>query len=108
VFPAAMVLILLVLQGALWFVGRSIAADAAQDGARSAAVVGGSAASGEAAARNDLAQLAGPMLSATAVSAIRSAGNVQVTVTGKAESIIPGFSLSVSATASLPTEVFRP
>jgi hypothetical protein len=108
VFPAAMLLILLVLQGALWFVSRSIASDAAQDGARSAAVVGGTAAAGAAVARNDLAQLAGPMLSVTEVSAARTMSHAEVTVTGRAESILPGFSLSVSATATEPTELFRP
>jgi len=108
VFPVAMLLVLLILQGALWFIGRSIASDAAQDGARSAAVVGGSAASGEARARADLEQLAGPVLAATSVSAVRSNGRAQVTVSGRAESILPGFSLSVSATASDPTEEFRP
>jgi TadE-like protein len=108
VFPAAMLLILLVLQGVLWFVARSIAADAAQDGARSAAVVDGTAASGASVARSDLEQLAGPMLSTTQVSALKTPSHAQVTVTGKAESILPGFSLSVGATAIEPTEMFRP
>ncbi|HAM01878.1 MAG TPA: hypothetical protein DCQ30_06570 [Acidimicrobiaceae bacterium] len=108
VFPVAMLLVLLIVQGALWFIGRSIASDAAQDGARWAAVVGGTAASGEARARADLDQLAGPVLGATSVSAARTSSRAQVTVSGRAESILPGFSLSVSATASEPTEEFRP
>lgn len=108
VFPAAILLVLLIVQGALWFLGRSIAADAAQDGARAAAVVSGTTTGGEAAARADLAQLAGPMLTATTVSGSRTASRVVVTVSGHAESILPGFSLAVSATASEPTEAFRP
>lgn len=108
VFPVAMLLILLLLQAALWFLARSVAQDAAQDGARAAALVGGSPAAGEQAAKADLAQLAGPMLSSTSVSATRSAGRAQVTVSGTAESLLPGFSLTVSASAAEPTEQFRP
>lgn len=108
VFPVAMLLVLLLLQAALWFLGRSVAQDAAQDGARAAALLGGSPAAGEQAAKADLAQLAGPMLSSTSVSATRSTGRAQVTVTGRAESLLPGFSLTVSASAAEPTEEFRP
>jgi Flp pilus assembly protein TadG len=108
VFPVAMLLILLLIQGALWFLARSVATDAAQDGARAASVIGGTEASGQQAATADLHQLAGPMLSATTVSATRSASNAQVTVTGRAESILPGFSLPISTSASDPVEVFRP
>src|SRR5581483_11698996 len=88
VFPVAMLLVLLLLQAALWFLGRSVAQDAAQDGARAAALLGGSPAAGEQAAKADLAQLAGPMLSSPSVSATRAAGRAQVTVTGRAESLL--------------------
>ena len=108
VFPVAMLVILMLLQAALWFLGRSVAQDAAQDGARTAALLGGSAAAGEQAARSDLAQLAGPTLSSTSVNATRSAGVAQVTVSGRAESLVPGFSLTVSASAAQPVEKFRP
>lgn len=108
VFPVAMLVILLVIQTALWFLARSIANDAAQDGARAAAVVGGSSSSGQTAASEDLSQLAGTMLSGTSVTAVRNGDSAQVTVTGRAESIIPGWSLWVSATAAEPIEEFRP
>jgi hypothetical protein len=108
VFPVAMLVILLLVQGALWFLGRSVAADAARDGARAAAVVGGSPAGAVAATRHDLAQLAGPMLSGTSVWATRDAGWARVTVSGRAESIFPGWSLAVSASATAPVEQFRP
>jgi Flp pilus assembly protein TadG len=107
IFPVAMLLILLLLQAALWFLGRSVATAAAQDGARAAALVGGSPATATQAARRDLAQLAGPMLGSTAVRAAEGAGRATVTVTGRAQSIIPGFSLAVTATATQPLERFR-
>ena len=103
-----MLVILLLLQAALWFLGRSVAQDAAQDGARAAALLGASPTAGEQAAKNDLAQLAGPMLSSTAVHATRSAGVAEVTVSGRAESLLPGFSITVSASSTEPVEQFRP
>lgn len=108
VFPVAMLIILLLLQTALWFLARSIASDAAQDGARAAAVVGGSASAAKTAATVDLSQLAGPMLSGASVFAARNGESAAVTVTGRAESILPGWSLSVSATATEPIEEFHP
>lgn len=108
VFPVAMLVILLVLQTAFWFLARSVAEDAAQDGARAAAVLGGGPSAGQTAAVGDLAQLAGPILSGTAVRSVRDGEYAQVTVSGRAETIVPGWSLSVSATASEPIEEFRP
>lgn len=108
VFPVVMLVILVLLQAVFWFLGRSVAFDAAQDGVRAAAVVDGSSSAGVAAAKSDLAQLAGPMLSNTTVGAIRNGNRAQVTVTGRAESIVPGWSLIVTASASLPVEIFRP
>lgn len=108
VFPVALLVILLLVQGALWFLARSVADDAARDGARAVAVVGGSPSGGVAVTTHDLGQLAGPMLTDTSVSATRSATDARVTVTGHAESIFPGWSLFVTASASEPTEQFRP
>ena len=78
VFPVAMLLVLILLQAALWFLGRSVAQDAAQDGARAAALLGGGPGAGAQAARDDLVQLAGPMLSSTSVSVTETAGRAQV------------------------------
>ena len=108
VFPVAMLLVLILLQAALWFLGRSVAQDAAQDGARAAALLGGGPGTGAQAARDDLLQLAGPMLSSASVSVTETAGRAQVRVSGVAESILPGFSLEVSASAAEPVEEFRP
>jgi len=108
VFPVAMLLVLILLQAALWFLGRSVAQDAAQDGARAAALLGGGPGAGAQAARADLVQLAGPMLSSTSVSVTEAAGRAEVRVSGVAESILPGFSLEVSASAAEPVEEFRP
>jgi Flp pilus assembly protein TadG len=107
IFPVAMLVVLLLLQAALWFLARSIANDAAQDGARAAAIVDGSPSAGRTAAANDLVQLAGSMLTRTSVTADRNGDRAQVTVVGRAESIFPGWSLTVTAVAMQPIEEFR-
>lgn len=108
VFPVALLLALLLVQGALWYLGRSVAQAAAQEGARAAAVVGGTGAGGKRVATDALAQLAGPLLGSPRVGADRLADRAVVTVTGTAESIVPGWSLTVTATAADPVERFRP
>lgn len=108
VFPVALAIVLLVLQAGLWFLARSVAIDAARDGARAVAVMGGTPGAGRAVASADLAQLAGPTLSSPSVTASRSGNRAVVTVSGQAESILPGWSLTVSATAAQPVEEFRP
>lgn len=108
VFPVALMVILLIVQAGLWFLARSTAHDAAVDGARAAAAAGASAAAGRMAASSALGQLAGPVLANPTVTAARTAQTSQVTVTGRTEAILPGLSLPVTATVSLPTESFRP
>ena len=108
VFPVALMVILLIIQAGLWFLARASARDAATDGARAAAGVGATAATGQAAARSALAQLSGPVLTDASVSASRNQITSGVTVKGRTESILPGLSLPVSATVSVPTESFRP
>jgi Flp pilus assembly protein TadG len=108
VFPVALLLVLLSIQGALWFLGRSVAMDAAQEGARAAAMVGGTSAGGQRVAARALAQLAGPLLSGASVSAARGPDRSEVTVRAAAESIVPGLALTVTARAADPVERFRP
>lgn len=108
VFPVALLLILLLLQGALWYLGRSVATDAAQQGARAAAVVGGTSAGGQRVATRTVAQLAGPLLRNVSVSADRGTDRSVVTVRGTSESILPGWGLTVTASAADPVERFRP
>ena len=108
VFPVVMLLVLLIIQGALWFLGHSIAMDCAQDGARAAAFGGGSPVAGQTAATDTLAQLSGSVLSQPRVSVAVTGGRAQVTVTGRAESILPGWALTVTATVAQPVEEFRP
>jgi len=108
IFPVAMVMILLVVQTGMWFLARAAANDAAADGARAAAVVGGSVAAGQSQAESVLGHLAGHLLVGPSVTVTRSATRAQVAITAHTESILPVFSLPVTASAAAPVEVFRP
>jgi len=108
IFPVAMVMILLVIQTGMWFLSRAAANDAAADGARAAAALGGSVAAGQSQAESVLAHLAGHLLVGPSVTVTRSATRAQVAITAHTESILPVFSLPVSASAAAPVEVFRP
>lgn len=108
VFPVALFLVLLLIQGALWYLARSVATDAAQEGARAGALIGGTSESGRRVAVRTLGQLGGPLLTDASVSAQRTADRSVVTVVGSTESIVPGWSLIVTARAADPVERFRP
>lgn len=108
VFPVALLLVLLLVQAGLWYLGRSVATAAAQEGARAAAVVGGTSGRGRQVAVQTLTQVAGALLTRTTVTASRTADRSVVSVTGWAEGIVPGWSVEVTASAADPVERFRP
>lgn len=93
------------LQAALVYHARTVALAAAADGARAAAVEGGTTGDGAAAAADFLAQAGGTdVLEQTAVTAGRSGGSATVTVTGNALTVLPGWHPHIAQTASLPVE----
>src|SRR5437588_266537 len=55
-----------------------------------------------------LHQLAGPLLRDSAVETATTAERVTVTVTGRAQAIVPGLSVSVRGSAAQPKERFAP
>ena len=108
VVPAAMMLIFLVVQACLWSHASSLVAAAADRGVQAASVDGGSLSSGVGEARAELSQDAGHEVVSPAVRAILLPGEVvEVSVSGTAESLIPGLHLQVSAVRSEPKQEFR-
>jgi len=106
--PAAMLVILLSVQICLWAHASTLAQAAANRGDESACVEGGSLTSGIAAAQLALTDTAKHVLTDTSVQASLMPGDsVQVRVTGVAESIVPGFHLSVSAVRVGAKQEFR-
>lgn len=108
VIPIVMVLLLAVVQFALWSHGVQVAQLAASEGDRTAQAFGSGSAAGLARAE---AVLRGPGsdVSAPRVTVATMAGGlVQITVSGDALSILPGISLPVSATQIGAIQEFRP
>lgn len=102
--PLLLLLIMGVIQFALWEHAEHIASAVAQQGVSVARLQDQSAAVGQSEAQSVLDQLGPSVLTGTAISATRTEEMTTVTVTGHAESIIGLFSLPVQASASGATE----
>ncbi len=98
---------MMLLQAAMYFHSRSVAASAGRHGLEATRVAAGSPGAGEAAAQQYLAQAGGP-LTGTGVAATRSDTTATVTVTGDVTSVVPGIALDVSVTVTGPVERFEP
>ncbi len=108
VLPALLVLILLVVQTALYAHARNLSQSAAQEGLRAARLRAGSAAAGQTAATAFLAATAGTLLTSPTVWAARSPTTATVTVDGHATAVVPFLTLTVHSTAAGPVERFVP
>ena len=106
--PLLLLLVLLVVQFAMWEHAIHIADAAAQEGARAARLEGGTAADGAARARDFLAQLSPTILVHPQVTARRTTDTAQVEITGQAMAVVPGMRLPVRAKSQGVVEVFRP
>jgi hypothetical protein len=104
--PLLLLLILSVIQFALWEHATHVAQAVAQQGLAAGRVQGGSDAAATAEARSVLAQLGSGVLVDPRVSATRTAATTTVVVTGTAEGILPFLSLPVRSVATGPTERF--
>jgi len=103
--PLLFAVMFLGLQAALVYHARTVAAAAAEDGARAVAAETGTTGDGVAAASAFLtAAGGGDVLEAATVTADRSATTATVTVRGRSLSVIPGWSPTVSQSATVPVE----
>jgi hypothetical protein len=104
---ATPLLLLLVVQFALWQHGAHVATAAAQEGARAARMEGGSAAAGRAEAADFLATLAPTLVRDPRVTARRDLATARVEVRGTAEAVVPWLRLPIRAAVEAPVERFR-
>ena len=95
VTPLLMLLVLLVVQFALWQHAQHIAEAAAQRGSEVARLEGGSDDQGYAVAQSATAQLGANLLLHPSVSVTRAANLVRVEVSGTAEAVLPFLALPV-------------
>ncbi|MEO5662855.1 MAG: TadE family protein [Nocardioides sp.] len=106
--PALLFLLMLIVQFGLMFYARNIAEQAAQEGAAVARRFDGTKAQGREKALQLLTAVGEGTLKNRDVTANRTADTATVTVTGTVVSVVPGFSLSVSESASGPVEKYVP
>jgi Flp pilus assembly protein TadG len=104
--PLLLLLIMGVIQFALWEHAEHIAAAVAQQGVSVARLQGETAGAGQAEAHSVLDQLGPSVLSDANITATRTATTTTLTVTGHAESILGIFTLPVKAIAVGPNEVY--
>ena len=103
--PALFLVMFLGLQGALYYHAREVALAAAQEGAREAGSETGTGDSGVATANTFLQDAGGTdVMTSTSVSASRTANTATVRVTGLSLSVIPGWHVTVTQSASVPVE----
>ena len=105
--PLLMILVLVVVQFALWQHARQVLLAAAQEGARAARAQGGTAEEGRARTLDYIQQIGPDLVSSPAVEVNRSLDIVSVEVRGQAVNIVPGLPLRVTATSVGPVERFR-
>ncbi len=105
--PVLLFLILIVIQFGLWYHAQHVAQAAAQEGVRMARAEGSTAQAGEDRAQAFLLTAGPSIITQPVVTANRDADTASVTVDGDAVNVLPGFSLSVHASATSPVERFR-
>lgn len=104
--PLLLLMLLLVVQFAVWLHAVHIAQAGAAQALATTRVHGGSAAAGQDQAETILAQLASGVLSGPRVSVSATSTQVRVEVTGTAEVVVPGMRLPVRAVAAGPVETW--
>jgi Flp pilus assembly protein TadG len=106
--PLLLLILLAIVQFALWSHATHIAQAAASQGLAAARAQHGTAAAGTAGAQQVLDQLAQGPLTGTSVASERGAESASVRVSGTATSVVPFLSLPVHAEAAGPVERFVP
>ena len=104
--PLLLLLVMGVIQFALWEHAEHIATAVAQQGVAVARLQGESAQAGDEQAHLVLDQFGTSVLAGARITTTRTGAMTTVTVTGHAESIVGIFSLPVRATASGPDEIY--
>jgi len=108
--PALFAILLLLAQFVVWAHGQTCARATAGAAAEAARSEHGTAAAGRARAEAVLAQLGTGVLIQPETSVVRNAGSVRVTVTARAQRVLPvaGLTLPIKGSATAPVERFVP
>ncbi len=106
VFPVLLLLLMVIIQFALWYNANELATAAAQDGAQTARVLGGTAQAGADRADQLLDQSGRTLLQHRQVLAERDVQHARVEVRAVCIALIPGLHLTIDAVADSGTEQF--
>lgn len=106
--PLLLLILLAIVQFALWSHATHIAQAAASQGLAAVRTQNGTAAAGTASAQQLLDQLAQGPLTGTSIASDRSAESASVRISGTATSVVPFLTLPVHAEAAGPVERFVP
>jgi Flp pilus assembly protein TadG len=107
IIPAFMLLVMTLIQFALWVHAAQVAQLAASEGDRTARALDGGAAVGVTQAQSILKGPGSDLSSSQATVVVVAGDETRMTVTGTAVSLLPGISFPVSATATGPLQEFR-
>jgi Flp pilus assembly protein TadG len=107
IVPALMLVLLVVVQCALWAHAGQVVRLAASEGDQVARSLDSSPSQGVARAESVVQTSGAGVSSSTVVGSVVAGDQVQITVTGRAVSIVPGLSLPVSAVVVGPVQEFR-
>lgn len=108
IIPVAMMVVFLVVQLCLWAYAGTLVQAAATAGEQAATAVGGSPAVGQMEARTELTETASKIVvDPSAQAQVLIGGQIEVTVSGNTETIIPWLRLPVSATRVGISQEFR-
>lgn len=102
--PLLLLILFSGIQGAVYYHASTLALAAAQEGARAAARENATLAAGTSAATAFLTHAAGDSLTGVRVTGTRTPVTATITVTGSSLSLVPGWTPTVTHTASLPVE----
>jgi Flp pilus assembly protein TadG len=106
--PVFFLLVIAGIQYALWSHASHLARAAAEQGSQVASGYGSTPSAGTQAAQNFIATTGPGTLTNPQVSTSTLSGGVaQVTVTGRAQALIPWLDLTVSATSNAPIQEYR-
>ena len=111
IVPVFMLVIMVIIQGALWYLAREAALAAARQGVDAARLPGAGPGAGTQAAlafaRNDASgYLLGPSAAAAATGAGNATATIQITVTGHVPTFVPGLVINISQAVQAPVEKF--
>lgn len=105
-FPLLLILVFSVVQFALYEHAAHVAEAVAEQGLAASRVVGGTADAGNTAAKSLLGQLGNAVLEDATVTTNRGTATTSVTVTGKAEAMLPFYRLPIDVTEEATNETF--